>query len=376
MARKTRGSSRDVTVGAFTALAVIVLALAVMAVGGESRLFSRKVRFFANFASSDGLVVGSPVKISGVTVGTVAEILLPTDPHANGIEVALGVERGYAPRIREGSQVSLRFLQYLSGEKFVEVSPGDPALAALPPGATIPTAEGSKLLEQGEDIADNLNDITVSLKEILGPLQRGEGLLGQALHDPNFGKEGLQAIRQSAENVEALTSRLKAGQGLAGRLLFDPAMTPRADELGRAIGDLSAAIRRLNEGEGAAGDLLAKDGRSKQILDDLSASAATLRRVSERLDDQKGLLGKLLNDQEYSEKLATDLRTTVEHLNSVMAKIDRGEGTLGALVNDRSVYDGMEQVAAGVGDSKFANWLLRHYQKKGIEAGTPPPKAP
>ena len=47
MARKARGSGRDVTVGAFTALAVIVLALAVMAVGGESRLFSRKVRFLA-----------------------------------------------------------------------------------------------------------------------------------------------------------------------------------------------------------------------------------------------------------------------------------------------------------------------------------------
>jgi len=39
-----------------------------------------------------------------------------------------------------------------------------------------------------------------------------------------------------------------------------------------------------------------------------------------------------------------------------------------------SLYDGAEDVMAGVNDSKFARWMLRHYQKKGIEA--PPPPAP
>ena len=37
-----RSTSREATVGAFLALALIVLAVGIMAVGGESRLFSRK----------------------------------------------------------------------------------------------------------------------------------------------------------------------------------------------------------------------------------------------------------------------------------------------------------------------------------------------
>ncbi len=53
----------------------------------------------------------------------------------------------------------------------------------------------------------------------------------------------------------------------------------------------------------------------------------------------------------------------------ITEKINRGEGTLGALVNNSVLYDGAEEVVAGVNDSKFARWLLRHYQKKGIKAG-------
>ena len=31
------------------------------------------------------------------------------------------------------------------------------------------------------------------------------------------------------------------------------------------------------------------------------------------------------------------------------------------------LHDGLEDFTAGVNDSKFARWLMRHYQKKGIE---------
>ena len=41
---------------------------------------------------------------------------------------------------------------------------------------------------------------------------------------------------------------------------------------------------------------------------------------------------------------------------------------LGLLVNERTLHDGLEDVVAGVNDSKFARWLLRHYRKKGVQA--------
>lgn len=367
---KQRG--RDVTVGAFTALALIVLAVGVMAVGGQSRLFARKARYLVNFQSSDGLVVGSPVKMAGVQIGTVSSIQLPTDPQAAGIEVEVAVERSFGPRVREGTEAALKFLQYLSGEKYVEITPGDAGRPALAEHAMIPTQEGSRFLEQGEDIAENLSEITLALREVLEPLQRGEGLLGQMLHDPEFGKAGLEAARGALENLEDLTGRLRQGRGLAGRLLFDPKTEARADDLGEALRSLRAVLERVERGEGAVGDLLSSEGEARRAIARLDEAAGSLKNVAERLESKEGLLGRLLYDDEYSEGLATDLKGALRNLEQITAKINTGEGTLGALVNDRTLHDGMEEVVAGVGDSKFARWLLRHYQKKGIKLETEP----
>ena len=76
---------------------------------------------------------------------------------------------------------------------------------------------------------------------------------------------------------------------------------------------------------------------------------------------------RLLNDPEYSEALAGDLRETLGNTAEITRKVNEGQGTLGALVNERVLHDGMEEVVAGVGNSKFARWLLRHYQKKGVK---------
>lgn len=370
---KNRG--RDFSVGAFAVLALAVLAIGVMAVGGESRLFSKKAHYRADFPSTDGLIAGSPVKMAGVQVGTVAQIRLPTDPGAAGIEVVLGVDRRYAGRVRRGSQAGLRYLQYLSGEKYVEITPGSPSEPPVDPGEVLPTMKESQILEQGGEIADNLNEITVSLKEILGPLQRGEGLLGQAIQDPDFGKDTLTALKGTLQNLDDLTARLRQGEGLAGRLLTDKALAGTADDLSKAVRDLAAFMDGLNRREGALGALVNKDGTGQQAVEDLRASAAALKAFTVRLESKEGLIGRLLNDTEYSEKVAADLKDSIANVREITAKINSGQGTLGALVNERTLHDGMEEVVAGVGDSKFARWLMRHYQKQGIESSPAPAPA-
>ena len=93
-----RSTGREATVGAFLALALIILAFGIMAVGGESRLFSRKASYRVVFPSTDGLIVGSPVKMGGVQVGTVTYLKLPTDPGARGVEVSDAGDHRSEPR--------------------------------------------------------------------------------------------------------------------------------------------------------------------------------------------------------------------------------------------------------------------------------------
>ena len=369
-----RTSSREATVGAFLALALIVLAVGIMAVGGESRLFSRSAYYRVVFPSTDGLIVGSPVKMGGVQVGSVTELRLPTDPGAQGVVLSLGVKRSYASRVRQGSEASQKFLQYLSGEKYVQLTPGDPNQAAIPEGELIPSSKGSRLFEQSEDIADNLNAITVSLKEILEPLQNGRGLLGEIIQDPEFGKEGMAKIEATVDNIRQITQRINDGRGIVGRLVSDDALAGRLDDLGAAVKDLSAIMDAIRRGEGAIGSLTKEGGDAELAIADFKEAAASLKRVTARLESTEGVFGKLVNDAAYSAEVAENLRSTVANLSAITTKINGGKGTLGALVNERTLYDGAEEVIAGVNDSKFARWMLRHYQKKGIE--TPPPPLP
>jgi phospholipid/cholesterol/gamma-HCH transport system substrate-binding protein len=372
-----RSSTREATVGAFLALALIVLAAGIMAVGGESRLFSRKASYRVVFAATDGLIVGSPVKMGGVQVGTVTSLKLPTDPGAHGVEVSLGIQRSYASRVRQGSEASQKFLQYLSGEKYVELTPGDPNQPAVPEGELLPSSKGSRLFEQSEDIADNFNAITISLKAILEPLQKGEGLLGQVIQNPEFGKEGMAKIEATFDNILEITHGIKEGHGTVGRLLTDEELADRLNDLGSAVQDLSIVMQRVARGDGAIGSLTKPGGDAELAIADFRESAAALKRVTARLESKDGLFGKLLYDDAYANELSGNLQSALKDLAAVAKKVNDGTGTLGALVNDRVLYDSATDVIAGVNDSKFARWMLRHYQKQGIEAPPkPPPPAP
>jgi phospholipid/cholesterol/gamma-HCH transport system substrate-binding protein len=372
-----RTTSREATVGAFLALALIVLAFGIMAVGGESRLFSRKATYRVVFPSTDGLIVGSPVKMGGVQVGSVTHLKLPTDPGAQGVEVSLGVQSIYASRVRQGSEASQKFLQYLSGEKYVQLTPGDPNQPAISEGELLPASKGSRLFEQSEDIADNLSAITVSLEAILEPLQKGEGLLGQVIQNPEFGKQGMATLQATFDNIQEITKRIREGHGAVGKLINDDALAARLDDLGTAAKDLSTLMESVARGEGAVGALTKKGGDAEVAIADLREAAASLKRVAARLESKEGLFGKLLNDEAYSNRISGNLEATLANAAAISKKINEGKGTLGALVNERTLYDSAEDVVAGVNDSKFARWMLRHYQKQGIEAPPPPPaKAP
>jgi phospholipid/cholesterol/gamma-HCH transport system substrate-binding protein len=359
---------RDVTIGTVFALALIVLALAVMVVGGESGLWFEGVPYQVVFPDATGLLVGAPVRMAGVQIGTVSGIRLPTTPAEQGIAVELDVDPVYAERVRADSRAALRILQLLTNEKYVEVQPGSPAAEALAAGSTIPTLAEVGVVERGEAIAEDLGEVTVALKDILGTLQRGEGLIGQMLKDPEFGKAGLEALGGTLENLEQLTGDMAEGRGVLGRLLYDRALVARLDGLAATIEDLGSVSRALANREGAVGALLEEGGTAEQALADLREAAGSLKRVSAQLEGGTGLVGRLLNDPEYSAAMAEELRGTLADLGEVMRKLNDGEGTLGALINERVLYDGAEEVIAGVNDSKFARWMLRHYQKKGIKA--------
>jgi phospholipid/cholesterol/gamma-HCH transport system substrate-binding protein len=364
-----RRGGREALVGVVVAAAILIFAAGILVIGEQTQLFRPKVEYRILFATASGLRPGSPVTMSGVQVGGVQEILLPLEQDQVGIEVTIAVDAQYRRRVREGTEASLALLQYITNEKYIELSPGFANGEELREGTYIPVLEEREILETGKTIADNLEAMTVMLLNILEQIQAGEGLLGQAIMDPEFGQEGLASLKEAASGAAELLRRMNEGKGLAGRLVTDRELAAGLlEDLQGSISSLAAVMERLERGEGALGELLSRGEGEEDVrgfLEDLRASAASLRATAEKLEEGQGLAGRLLYDEEYGKRISAHLEETLASLASISRKIDQGEGSLGAMINDPSLYRAAEDMVFGARDSKIATWAVRHYREKG-----------
>lgn len=365
-----RGTAiRDITVGIVVTFAAIVFAAAIFSIGSEQRLWSAKVSYKIRLPNTNGLQVGSPVRLVGVQVGSITDITFPDDPNRNDIDIELRVDASVQQRIRADTRASLKVLSVLGGDKFLELTPGSPSQPVLPPGSYVgvPGSIGFEELQAlGASIADDLQGITASLKVILDQMQNRETLLGQALFDPNFGRETLGNLKESMISTRNVLSRIESGEGLAGRLLMDRefADTTLASLQG-SLQRIEGLLAQVTDEKGAFQRALAPDGPVSASMKNVEESTGAIRDMVKDLRDGRGMASRLLKDKAYADEVLANLRQTTAKLNSILDKIDRGTGTAGAFINDPGIYQDLRDVLRGVQESKMMSGMIRHYRKKG-----------
>jgi phospholipid/cholesterol/gamma-HCH transport system substrate-binding protein len=369
-----------VKVGLVILFAIAVLALGVFLIGDRNNLFKRKNHYYTEFNSAGGLKPGNPVQLNGVDVGTIDKIILPKNPTHEHIQVWLTIDRAYAERIRgprrpgEGgesppSKARIKTLGLL-GDKFIEISFGAPEYPVIPPDSLIPAAEPTNvdaLVASGEDVMDNVVEISHSLSMILGRLERGEGFLGEMISDSEASRRLKSSLLASADSLQRVATRIETGEGPLPRLLNDRKM---ADRLASSLDRFEAILAQAQNGPGLVPGLL-NDPSTKAKFDDTLANlnqvARDLHGFTADLDKSEGLLPRLVNDKAYGREITGKVQSIVDHLDDVSAKLSEGNGTAAKLINDPKIYDAVNDIIVGVNDSKVLRWLIRNRQKKGIE---------
>jgi phospholipid/cholesterol/gamma-HCH transport system substrate-binding protein len=373
--------TREVKVGLLILVAVIVLAVGVFVIGDKNNLFSRKNEYYILFGSVSGLRSGSPVQLNGVDVGTVDKVVLPENPRLEQIEVWISVDRKYADRIRGGpqlpmsgglnapTQARIKTLGLL-GDKFIEITSGATEYPVIPSGGEIPAAQPTNvdaLLASGEDVMDNVVEISASLSTILARMERGEGLLGELTTKSESGQRLTDSVIGAAESMERIATRIETGQGPIPRLLNDRQM---ADRLASSLDRFESILAQAQSGPGLLPGLL-NDPSSKQKFDDtlatLNQMARDLQGFTADLETSEGLLPRLVNDEEYGREITGKVNEIVTRLNEISLKISEGNGTAAKLINDPQIYQAVNDIIIGVNESRVLRWLIRNRQKKGIE---------
>jgi len=349
-------SLRQVRVGIFVLIAIVVLVFLVLNASGDINPFSRKLHLRARFIDANGLREGSEVRLAGVRVGKVERIVLlePSPvPDAPRVEAQMVIDasidgRPANERIRSDSQAQQGSPSLLGNEMLINITPGTAVGQPVQDNAILPSSSSNTVndfAKSGTDLSQRLSKLSDEISGIVQEVKDGKGTVGRLFTDEALYNNLNATIRET----EDVMKDIRGGHGSAGRFINDPALYNNANEI--AI-QMKAIADDLRAGRGTAGKLLTDDefyARINRTADRLDKSVDQINLVIADINAGRGTLGKLIRDEQiYNDARAAIARfnTTAERIDNLVAAAQRGEGTVGRLLNDESLYTNVNQLSS------------------------------
>src|SRR3954449_4038787 len=192
--KQAPGPSRIAAMAVFALSCFGIILFMWTSFGGSIPLKPQGYRYYADFGEATQLTSNADVRISGVTVGRVADV----EPHTTTTRATLEIDHQYAP-IAKTSKAILR-AKTLLGETYIEITPGrasDPRLkedAVLPGRQVLPTTELDEILRALDPSTRK------DLQKLLGGLAhglrgRGQDLNGALGNAAPFSEDSARVLR-------------------------------------------------------------------------------------------------------------------------------------------------------------------------------------
>jgi len=302
--------------------AIVMAGLLIFAVGGGAGFFWQNYTLKVKFDNVAGLMTGSPVRVAGVQVGTVDQVVLSGD----GVEVWFSVKYEYQPLVTDRSTAVLGTLTLL-GEGAVDISSG---LGGTPIPEwgyiRVGVAEGS-IAQVTATAGSTLTEARLLVEDI----RKGKGTVGQLFTNDSVYRE-FDALIAAAERV---ANSVASGKGTVGKMINDDKVYA---ELNAAVANLNAMTASVRNGEGSLGKLMTDPA----LANSLNATSANLETMTAKLNKGEGTAGKLLTDDALYKRL--DSMTT--RIDALVENLNKGQGTAGQLLHDQRLYENMNATAA------------------------------
>jgi phospholipid/cholesterol/gamma-HCH transport system substrate-binding protein len=363
---------REVKVGIFVLIGLIVAGAITFLVGDERRLFDKHFTLNTTFENVAGLKPGAPVRMGGVDVGTVSAVKLGPDPADKRMHVRFTVVRAAHERIRKDSIVTISN-KGLLGDKMLEVTLGSESQPVIPDDGSIP----SEPPEDFQKYLTKANEIMESTRRVL---KNVEAFTGTA-SDPKV----IEDVKASIAATRKLLDDASRNDGFVHRLLTDPKMADHLDQVfiegaragksfDRVAHELQVILTQAKQGPGVLHTLLyGKEGEAivKNLSDASGEFAATMKEVR----TGKGAAHELIYG-ETGTAVAKDLAAIVADLKKMVDDVKAGKGTLGALIVDPSIYEDLKTILGNLDRNQVLRAIVRYTIKQDESNPSPAVKTP
>ena len=307
----------ELKIGVVTIVAIVIAATLIFSLTGTKGFSWQRYTLKTRFANVAGLAAGSPVRVSGVEVGTVTAIEFAGDQ----VDVVFEVKKDLRNRITDKSVASLGSVSLL-GESAVDITAATTGTPVPDYGyVTSGRAKGS-LADVSEQATQGMEQINALVKD----LRDGKGTAGRLLTDDQLYVE----LRRFTTTANGVTEAIRQGRGTIGRLINDRATS---DALEASLKNLEAMTARINAGEGSLGRLL----KDEAFAQSLTGATTNMHTLTERLNRGEGTAGKLMTDA----TLFNRMNDLTSRLNDLTTRLNAGEGTMGQLLKDKQLYENM-----------------------------------
>ena len=291
----------ETLVGLFMISAVAVFLFMSFKIGVVRFDAVRYAQYVTYFSDVSGLNEKADIVVAGVKVGWVRKLSLVNK--AKQVRVDMMIDRG---SVLYSNAYGVIRQNGLLGTKYVEIIPGDASHSIMPPGSTLtkqnkPPVAIDELLASFKDIADNVQQVSASLKEVLGD-RKGVDTMNNMIADMRSAFKGIENVTQPADallkennqKIHSIVSNLES---------LTISLRDRIPDAAKSIQDASVAFQTNIK------DVSASFSRMSQPITD----------TVNKIKSGEGVLGALVSD----EKMLKDVKMSINSVKNYFDYVDR-----------------------------------------------------
>lgn len=320
-------------VGLTVLAASVTLGLLIFLMSGTGGLFTSKIKLKSYFDNANGLREGAPVRLSGVDIGNVTNILVVRDrtKQLTPVEVTMKVSTRYLFNLRKDSLTLLSTAGVL-GETYIDIDSSQSKGPQAQDGDVLPSREVpdfGDMVRSGQGTLQNMDALLKRLDRIVAFVESGQGSVGKLLYDPTL----YDRLNATVNQFQGLVNQVAQGKGTLGKLFSNEELYQKANA---TVDKLNVVIDDINAGKGSAGKFL----KDPVLYDNANATIANAKKLTDDINAGKGPIGMLAKDEEFARKL----KDTMDKLSAISDRLEAGEGSAGKLLRDPSLYNNTDQM--------------------------------
>lgn len=199
----------ELKVGLFVIVGITILIFILFSIG-DVNFYKPGYSLKARFSFINGLELGAPVRVAGVSVGKVDEISIVRDAKTSQtfVTVELRVDKHVA--VEQDARFSVSTLG-MFGEKYIEITPGSPQAPLLKNGDSVNGHDPmsmDRLVESLQELSSKAGTMMCSINDLMGDEKFRDDL-----------KVTVGDMRKITVAANEVVQRLNRGEGTIGKLL-------------------------------------------------------------------------------------------------------------------------------------------------------------